>query len=114
MSINRQAVIDRYPEFSDIEDSTYFTAVIVSATRQVSQSQLNELYIDALLALTAHFLELGRAYRQGRSGSITEEEVGQLSRKFNVLSMGSGSLYSTSYGQEFKRIAKIGILKTII
>ena len=114
MSISRQTVIDRYPEFLDIEDSAYFTAVIASAIRQVSQPQLNELYIDALLALTAHFLELGRTYRQGRSGSITEEEVGQLSRRFSNSVKFSGSLDSTSYGQEFKRIIKVGILKNIL
>ena len=54
MSINRNSVITRYPEFSDIPDGEYWTAIISQAGRMVSATTWGALYNDGLIALTAH------------------------------------------------------------
>lgn len=105
MSVSRQVVIDRYPEFSSIEAGTYFDAVIASACRQVSKKIWGALYNDGILSLTAHMLELGGAHRVGKSGSVQTEKVGDLMRTYST-SPSSSSLMSTSYGAEFIRLQK--------
>jgi hypothetical protein len=106
MSISRQTVIDRYPEFSDIEAGTYFDSVIASAQRQVSKKSWGALYTDGVLAMAAHMLEQGRSHRVGKSGAIETEKVGELMRSFSVDGFGNDPLLNTSYGAEFSRMRK--------
>jgi hypothetical protein len=103
MAINRNSVITRYPEFEDIPAGEYFNAVIAQANLMVSATAWGPLYNEGLMALTAHYLELGRATRAGKAGAVSAERVGQLSTNYATGTM-TDAYDSTSYGQIFKNM----------
>ena len=104
MSVNRQDVMTRLPELSDIEDSTYVDTVIEAAKRQVSQKRWGKFARDGIILLSGHLLELGK--RSGHAGAVKMTKVDELQRSYAV-SDTSGSLNSTSYGLESQRLLKL-------
>ena len=102
--VTRTDVITRLPEFADIEDGPYFDAVIASASRQVGPKKWMHHQNDGVILLTGHLLELGR--RNGRSGDIKSEKVGDLQREYSVGNATTNSLASTSHGSEYLRLLK--------
>lgn len=104
MAISRVDVVTRLPEFSDIPDGAYFDSVISAATRQVSPKKWGSLKDDGIILLVGHLLELGK--RNGRSGTIQMEKVGDLQRQYAVNQGSSSSLSNTSHGAEYLRLLK--------
>lgn len=104
MTISRADVVTRLPEFSDIPDGAYFNSVIGAAIRQVSPKKWGSLKDDGIILLVGHLLELGK--RNGRSGAIQMEKVGDLQRQYAINQGTPSSLHSTSYGTEYMRLLK--------
>ncbi len=104
MSVTRDDVITRLPEFEDIEAGPYFNSVIASAELEVSQKRWTKFRNDGVILLTGHMLQLGR--RKGSAGQVKSEKVGDLRREF-ATSAGSGSLMSTTHGAEYQRLMRI-------
>ena len=111
--VSRQQVIDGYPQFSDIEAGSYFDSVIDSACRQLSPVTWGNLFIDGILSLIAHMLELGRSGRAGSSGPLKREKVDVLEREYAVSASGS-SIDGTSYGSEFERLKRMLATRPIL
>lgn len=104
MSVTRQDVITRLPEYSDIPDGTYFDSVIASAKRQISPKQWGNLVDDGIILLVGHYLEIGK--RKGLSGTVSMEKVGDLQRSYTSGNINANSLNATSHGSEYLRLLK--------
>jgi len=107
MSVTRSQVITRYPEFSDIADGEYFDSAIAQAENEISRLALGNRAKDAILALTAHYLSMGRSSRGGNPGAVVSERVGDMQRSYAAPMMAEGNdLFSTSYGTQYRRIIR--------
>lgn len=100
MSINN-ILLDIAPELEDIEEA-HRLRIIDIASNQVNfgSKPIKDL---ATAYLAAHMLTISK--RSGNSGPISSEKEGDLSRNFGG-AVGSGYYNSTSYGLEFKRLAR--------
>ena len=103
MTVTRDDVITRLPEYADITAGSYFDSVIESAKRQVSKKRWGHLQSDGIILLVGHFLELGK--RNGKSGAILMEKVSQLQRSYATGNL-DNALNNTSHGAEYLRLLK--------
>lgn len=110
---------ERYPEFAAVSD-TYIETVLAEAVLDVGEDWIATTRVPAILALTAHKLnvegEPGRT-KSGGEGSPTGEvkkiTVGDVSTEFSTTRAVSSSGYtgysfysSSSYGMTFWRYLK--------
>lgn len=116
MSVSRQDVIDRFPEFADTAKyppGTFFDSVIAQATQDVCPDVWKTQTDIGIILLTAHLLAEGD--KKGNAGSVSSEKVGMLSRTFSKSSdKSSGGLGSTTYGQQFLQKKKARVISPIL
>lgn len=94
-------LLDIAPEF-DATDPRRLERFIDYATLQVG-SVFGKKRNLATALLAAHMLSMSE--RQGAGGTIASEKEGELSRSYALPAL-SRDISSTSYGQEFNRIAR--------
>lgn len=104
MAVEPKTMKDIFPEFAN-EANKRLQFFIDMATRRVNENVFDDKTEDAILFMAAHLLTLSN--RRGKSGSVTSEKVGDLSRSYSSGSgQDSNSLKSTSYGQMFEDLMR--------
>ena len=91
----------RFPELSSTEEG-FFNVAKASAALSVNQDIWMGRFDEGVKLMTAHIIALSS--RNGISGSVIEEEVDDLRRRFSNMASTLGSIFSTSYGAEFSRM----------
>lgn len=115
MSVTRDDVIIRFPEFADTikyPPGSFFDSVIAQATQDVCPDVWKTQTDIGIILLTAHLLAEGD--KGGNSGSVKSEKVNELSRTFFTPSnKSSGGMDSTTYGQQFLQKQKARVVSPI-
>lgn len=95
----------RFPELSSTDEG-FFNTAKSSASLSVNQDIWMSKYTEGWMLMTAHVIALSnKSGATGQAGNVIEEEVDDLRIKYaDTNTNGGGSLDSTSYGQEFKRM----------
>ena len=93
----------------DLSDTTFVTNMIAWADGEVSSTIFGDRRDQAVSNLAAHFISQNNT-GGGASGPVQSEKVGDQQITFKAPDPASGSLMTTPYGQEYKRI--IGTVPT--
>ena len=100
MAVDPKTLKDVFPEFASVANKRV-QFFIDMAERRVNRNIFGDKADDAVCLMSAHLLSMGS--RGGKSGAITGEKVGDLSRNYSSgVDKDSSSLKSTSYGQLFE------------
>lgn len=81
------------------------TAILATASRQVSASVWGDWYDDGVKYLAAHMGAL--SLRGGASGAVASEAVGSLAASYSQPQGVRGALSATSYGAEYQRMVRM-------
>lgn len=111
MAISSSTVLNVAPELSSVssERMSYF---ITEASRYINSTKWGAKSDFAHALLTAHLLTISN--KNGISGEVIEEKVGDLSRKFSSSGSDVSSLASTSYGKQFLQLRKSLIISPMV
>jgi hypothetical protein len=104
-AVDKDYLILHFSEFAG-EDAERIASLGVEAASiyGVDESVFGPAARYALACLVAHMLKLSSL--QGAGGAITALSVGDISESFATPSGTENSLMLTSYGQEYRRIAR--------
>lgn len=107
----------RFPEFDSVADATV-NLFISDAALSINTSVFGNKSDLANIYLAAHLLSLSDVSGGGggAAGQITEEKVGDLTRKYGSgsVSVNNDGINSTKYGQAYLRLRKESVLKPIL
>ncbi len=116
MAVDAAYIQMLFPEFSAVNPSR-ISAFIGIAQNSLNSNVWGTAYDAGLAYLTAHLLKKsgpGGGVQGGTStaGPITQERVGELSRSYGTVDVGSNSsadalLATTSYGLEYLRLRRL-------
>jgi hypothetical protein len=116
MAVDAAYIKNLFPEFSSV-DAARIAAFIGIAQVSMNAGVWGTAYDAGLAYLTAHLLKKsgpGGGVQGGNStaGPLTQERVGELSRSYGSVDLGSMSqgdalLASTAYGIEYLRLRKL-------
>jgi hypothetical protein len=98
---SKQNFLNRYPQFDPIDNDVYFNSVLAQVKRQVTEKTWGSLYNDGVYALIAHYLELDKSSRAGKSGHIVEERLGPSAIRYSESGNKDSEFSDTSYGQMY-------------
>ena len=98
MAFNFSEFKTRFPELAGV-DEAFYNAAKSSAELSVNTAIWNGKVDEGVKLMTAHIISLSG--RNGASGPLKREKVGDLEREY--VSINTNLLSSTSYGAEFQR-----------
>ncbi len=116
MAVDAAYIQMLFPEFAAVDPSR-ITAFLGIAQTSMNVAVWGNAYDPGLAYLTAHLLKKsgpGGGVQGGTStaGPLTQERVGELSRSYGAVDLGSASaadalLATTSYGMEYLRLRRL-------